>query len=129
MNRCKDKKRIEISKMNPNDTAPTDPYVYPTRYWDCIDRVDSTLQTMSEEELVGAYKIMKKVSDFFWIQHFEKYAMLNQRGVVKTLDDISENICLELQHRVKVEESYRKISGHDTSSCGGGGGPRHYFPT
>lgn len=111
--------------MDPN--PPTDPYVYPTRYWECIERVDSTLQSMSEAELVGAYKVMKKVSDFFWIQHFEKYAVFNQRGVVKTLDDISENICLELQHRAKVEESYRKIIG-DGGSCGGGG-PRHYFPT
>lgn len=108
-----------------NYDAPTDPYVYPTRYWDLIERIDSTLQTMSEEELNGAYKIMKKVSDFFWIQHFEKFASLNQRGVVKTLDDISENISLEIQYKNKSKEANRKSD--DASN--GGGGPRHYFPT
>jgi hypothetical protein len=106
--------------------VPTDPYVYPTRYWEVIERIDSTLQTMTEEELVGAYKIMKKISDFFWIQHFEKYTMFNQRGVVKTLDDISENICYELQYRNKVDQSYRK-SVSAANDCGGG--PRHYFPS
>lgn len=99
----------------------------PLRYFECIDSVDTVMQTMTKEELTGAYKLMKKVSDFFWNQHFEKNAVLNPRAFVKTLDEISENICLELQHRAKVEQSYRKISGHG-DSCGGGG-PRHYFPT
>jgi hypothetical protein len=107
--------------MNYETATTTDPYVYPTRYWELIERIDSTMQTMTEEELVGAYKIMKKVSDFFWIQHFEKFATLNQRSIVKTLDDIGENVCHELQQRVKLEESYRKSNG--------GGGPRHYFPS
>jgi hypothetical protein len=103
-----------------DNEAPTDPYVYPTRYWECIERIDATMRTMTEEELVGAYKIMKKVSDYFWLQHFEKFATLNQRSIVKTLDDLSENMCHELQCRAKVEQLYRKT---------GGGGPRHYFPS
>jgi hypothetical protein len=86
----------------------------PSRYQECIEKVDETLKAMPKEELMGAYRIMKKVSEFFWELHFNKYAILSQRGVVKTLDEITENLCQELHQNTKKDD---------------GSGPRHYFPT
>lgn len=89
----------------------------PSRYWECLEKVDNTLHTMTQAELVGAYRIMKKVSEYFWTQHFDKMAVMNQRATVKTLDEITENICSELYQRASIARSESRS------------GPRHYFPT
>jgi hypothetical protein len=86
----------------------------PPRYYECIEKVDETLQYMSKEELMGAYRIMKKVSEFFWTEYFGNSVVLSQRGIVKTLDEITENICQELHQPTKKDD---------------GSGPRQYFPT
>lgn len=86
----------------------------PSRYHECIEKVDETLKSMNKEELMGAYRIMKKVSEFFWTEYFDKCTVLSQRGVVKTLDEITENLSQELYEKTKKD---------------GGSGPRHYFPT
>ncbi len=76
-----------------------DPSTHPIRYYDCAEQVYNATTTMTTEELTGAAKVMNVLADYFTTLHFEKQAVFNQKTLVKTLDELRENINEDLFHK------------------------------
>jgi hypothetical protein len=74
------------------------PETHPSRYHDCVNKLFSVTTAMTQEERLGAAKVLNALADYFWQAHFEKKAVLNQKSLVKTLDEIRENVMNEFHH-------------------------------
>jgi hypothetical protein len=90
-------KAIQQELTRPYDLK--DPSTHPIRYYDCAEKVHKVVTGLSTEELTGAAKVMNVLADYFTTLHFEKQANLNQKTLVKTLDEIRENMNEDLFHK------------------------------
>ena len=88
-----------VGQMTKRDYDWKDPTTHPIRYYDVMEKVFSFMDDMSTEELIGATKVMSCVSDYFWDAHFEKKGRFNQKALVKTLDEIKENLQETIYYR------------------------------
>jgi hypothetical protein len=71
-----------------------------TRYSKLLDTTDEELQNMTPEEIRGALILVTRISQFMWTEHFENHEILNQKILVKTLDDVVE-MCMEYKNRTE----------------------------
>ena len=74
------------------------PETHPMRYHDCVNKLFSVTSKMSQEERLGAAKVLNTLADYLWTAHFEKNVVLNQKSLVKTLDEIRENVIEQFYH-------------------------------
>ena len=85
------------------------PETHPTRYHECVNNLYSVTSKMTHEERLGAAKVMNALADYFWHAHFEKKAVLNQKSLVKTLDEIRENLIEEFYHADQPHQQPKQI--------------------
>jgi hypothetical protein len=71
-----------------------------TRYSKLLETADEELQNMTPEEIRGALILATRISQFMWTEHFEHHEILNQKILVKTLDDVVE-MCMEYKNRTE----------------------------
>lgn len=81
------------------------PDTHPIRYYEVIDQVFKNMNTMSLEQKVGAAKVLSPIADYFWHAHFDKQAVFNQKSLVKTLDEIRDNLNEEIHHESEALEA------------------------
>lgn len=80
------------------------PETHPMRYHDCVNKLYSVTSKMSQEERLGAAKVLNTLADYLWTAHFEKNVVLNQKSLVKTLDEIRENVIEQFYHNDNSQE-------------------------
>lgn len=101
-----------VGQMTKRDYDWQDPATHPIRYYDVMEKVFSFMDDMNTDELIGATKVMSCLSDYFWDAHFEKKGRFNQKALVKTLDEIKDN----LQETVYYRENPQLKTGHMAES-------------
>ena len=82
-----------------------DPTTHPIRYFDVLVKVFKSMELMTKDELIGAAKVLGPLSDFISSFHFEQEGVFNQRTLVKTICEISENIHEDIYHLENEENS------------------------
>jgi hypothetical protein len=80
-----------------------DPTTHPIRYFDVLVKVFKSMELMTKDELIGAAKVIGPLSEFMSYFHFEQEGVFNQRSLVKTICEISENIEEDIYHLEKEE--------------------------
>ena len=83
------------------------PETHPSRYHDCVNKLFTVTSKMTQEERLGAAKVLNTLADYFWQAHFEKKAVLNQKTLVKTLDEIRENVMEDYYHADKSDQPHQ----------------------
>ncbi len=73
----------------------------PLRYYDLLEQVDKTAVKLKADELTGAIDIMTIVSAYFYKLHFYDNEVIDQKCIVKTLEDIKE---LLLESEILLKE-------------------------
>ena len=71
---------------------------HPIRYHDLLSKVFKNMETMSMSELIGAAKVIGPLSEYMLTFHFENRGVFNQKTLVKTIEEISENIHEDIYH-------------------------------
>jgi hypothetical protein len=77
------------------------------RYSKLLENAEAELQSMTPEEIRGALILATRISQFMWTEHFENHEVLNQKILVKTLDDVVE-MCMEYKNRTEKKPSSDK---------------------
>jgi hypothetical protein len=80
------------------------PETHPNRYHDAVVAIHAATAAMNQEQRLGAAKVLNVLADYFWQAHFEKQAVLNQKAVVKTIDEIRENLLEDYYHNGHEED-------------------------
>jgi hypothetical protein len=88
-----------VGQMTKRDYDWKNPETHPIRYYEVMEKIFSFMDDMSTEELIGATKVVGCLSDYFWDAHFEKQGRFNQKALVKTFDEIKENLQETIYHR------------------------------
>ena len=71
---------------------------HPIRYYDVMSMVFDEIDTMSVPELRGATKVMSILTDYFWDFHFNNKGTIDQKALVKTLDEIRDSLFDTMYH-------------------------------
>ena len=86
----------------PKPKYSEDPKNHPLRYYSLLQEVEERIRGYSLDELAGAARIMKVLSDFMWSVHFNQQLEFNQKSLVKTVDELSD-ILTERLHNGLIE--------------------------
>ena len=65
---------------------------HPIRYYEVMNKVFEEMDTMDHDKLKGATQIISILADYFWDIHFNKRQVLDQKALVKTLDEIRDTL-------------------------------------
>ena len=103
-----------------------DPTDHPLRYYRLLEEIEEKIKAYKLEEMIGAARIVKVISDFMWTAHFDHQIQLNQKSLVKTMDEISDilaervhtSLVLEQQNlasssKVTLDEARKNVSDSD----------------
>lgn len=86
-----------------------DPREHPLRYYELLRDVEERIKTYRLDEMMGAARIMKVLSDFMWTVHFDQRQEFNQKSLVKTVDEIAD-ILAERLHNGLIQEQHNLAS-------------------
>jgi hypothetical protein len=81
------------------------PDTHPIRYYDCAEQVYEATKDKTVEQLEAIADVLYVLKRYFWKAHFEQEAVLNQKALVKTLDEIFENVAEDWYHKKEGEAS------------------------
>ena len=93
----------------PKHKYPQDPKNHPLRYYSLLQEVEERISVYTLDEMTGAARIMKTLSDFMWSVHFDRQQEFNQKSLVKTIDEISD-ILMERLHNGLLQEQQKLAS-------------------
>lgn len=88
-----------MSQQPANTFDWKNPDTHPIRYYDCAEQVYDVTKDMSVEQLEAVADVLHVMKCYFWKAHFEQEALFNQKALVKTFDEIFENIAEDWYHK------------------------------
>lgn len=81
------------------------PAEHPLRYYSLLEEVEEKIRSYKVEEMMGAARIMKIVSEFMWAMHFEQRIEFNSKSLVKTMDEIADIVGERLHNQLIKEQA------------------------
>ncbi len=93
-----------MAAPTPTPAYSRNPEEHPLRYYSLLEEVEEKIRSYKVEEMIGAARIMKIVSEFMWAMHFEQKAEFNSKSLVKTIDEIADIVAERLHNRLIKEQ-------------------------
>ena len=81
---------------------------HPIRYYDVMSMVFDEMNTMKLPEIRGATKIMSILADYFWDLHFNSKHEIDQKALVKTLDEIRDTLFDRMYNQSYAKNDWAK---------------------
>jgi hypothetical protein len=89
----------------PIPTYSRNPAEHPLRYYSLLEEVEEKIRSYKVEEMMGAARIMKIVSEFMWAMHFDQRIDFNAKSLVKTMDEIADIVGERLHNQLIKEQA------------------------